>query len=159
MIKVFDLLRKIDDKVIGVVNDAYLWALDWTGIYVGTVVFICVAPSFAHWWGHMSHWLSALWLFFLIALTGNMYWMQGTGNKIAFNSYAQVNKDNPLRSFFIWFQISNLIFDLGLRKPPIEFVLDALCFLFWYLICIKIRDRDKKKFEFRLPKFAMERAS
>jgi len=107
----FEFIRKVDDKVLGVINDAYLWVLDWTGIYVGTIVFISCAPSFVHLWnGGGSRWITVIWLTMLLFFTGQLYWNQSLGNKIAFNLAADFNKAMYPRPFFYWVKYNEYIY-------------------------------------------------
>ena len=147
----------LDDKCVKMVNDAYLWVLDWTGIYVGTIIFINCAPMFSILWYKIPVWLSLIFLTCAMIMSCQLYWMQNSGNKIQLNAYAEQAKGSMWRWCFLWFNIGSLISDIFIRVTLLQVVADICAILFWYIICIKIRDREKKKF--LLPKMAMTGAS
>ena len=145
----------LDDKCVSMITDAYLWALDWTGIYVGTIIFINSAPCFALLWYKVPVWVSLFFLICVMAMSCQSYWMQNTGNKIEFNAYAEKAKGSTWRWSLLWFNVCSLAADIFIRVTLLQVMADVCAILFWYIICIKIRDREKKKFlKFLLPKMA-----
>lgn len=80
------------------------------------------------------------------------YWMQNTGNKIEFNAYAEKAKSSMWRWSLLWFNLGSLAVDIFIRVTLLQVMADVCAILFWYILCIKIRDRNKKKF--LLPKMA-----
>jgi len=83
--------------------------------------------------------------------------MQNSGNKIQFNASAEMAKGSMWRWSLLWFNVGSLISDIFIRVTLLQVMADVCAILFWYIICIKIRDREKKKF--LLPKMAMIGAS
>jgi len=150
---IFSNLYALDDKCVKMVNDAYLWALDWTGIYVGTILLINCAPGFAFLWYKLPAWMSLFFLTCVLIMACQMYWLQNSGNKIQFNAYAEMVRGAMYRWCFLGLNIGSLMADIFLNHLTLLQVLgDIDAILFWYIICIKIRDREKKKF--LLPKMA-----
>lgn len=141
-----------DDKCVKMVTEAYLWALDWTGIYVGTIIFINCAPCFALLWYKMPVWASLFFLTCVMFMSCQSYWMQNSGNKIQFNASAEMVKGSMWRWSLLWFNLGSLACDIFIRVTLLQVIADICAILFWYILCIKIRDRDKKKF--LLPKMA-----
>jgi len=91
-----------------------------------------------------------------MAMCAQTYWLQST-SKTAFNTNAEINRNSPFRSFLISFNLGSLVADLFLHVALLNMISDINLVLFWYIVCIKIRDREKKKF--LLPKMAMTGAS
>jgi len=91
-----------------------------------------------------------------MALSAHTYWLQST-SKTAFNANAEVQKNSPFRTFLVLFNFGSSVIDLFVHAALLNVICDINGVLFWYIICIKIRDREKKKF--LLPKMAMIGAS
>jgi uncharacterized protein with PQ loop repeat len=149
--KVFKALIDLDDKIVGVVNDAYLWVYDWTGVYVATVVFIVDAPEFVHMINSKETGAACIFAFFLVTLVVWLYYGQMSGNYLQFNKSAEWMQRFPLRWFFIGLSLW-LMMGHALLYKPFLVVLDVLDLVYWFVICVKIRDRNKKTFELFVPK-------
>lgn len=140
---------KVDAWVLSKIQDAYLWLLDRTGVYVGTLMFatyvyVAAGAIFAR---HESLWLW-LWMV-LLAMTG---WVAGI--RYLWQDKAQHERYNSLAMFmeqWRWRHICNVLIGMVLIFEII--ILDPLgassqiAFLVYgYLLLIKIRERDKKPF-------------
>ena len=62
MKKIIPLYMKADAYIIRRLNDAYLWALDWSGLYVGTIIFLIGIIQVMYFFGEGSYWIAAFML-------------------------------------------------------------------------------------------------
>ena len=137
---------KADAWLISKIQDAYLWLLDRTGVYVATLGFgIYVVIGLAEVMDGSMPWL---W-FVLIALVGlsvvPRYLMQDKGQNERFNALSMAMTEWRWRHL-----ISILIFDMAVVSAitlhPWGILANIGFVLYGYLSLIMIRDRDKKPF-------------
>jgi hypothetical protein len=137
---------KLDAYVLSKVQDAYLWALDRTGIYVATISFVvyagivimCLSKGYSVW-----VWLPLLG--FVGFSLGPKYLMQDRAENERFNVIAMLMQSSwwrhPLQMSMALFAFIGTV-DLD----PLEFAIDSGFILYFYLALVMIRDRDKKPF-------------
>jgi hypothetical protein len=147
MKKPIELYMKLDAYLIARLNELYLWALDWTGIYVGTLVFLSMVPSIANLIARDHMWAGAIVLFCGILMGAPRYWLQGFSTD-AFNKIALQLESQWPRHVFVWWNISELLLDFIIPefRTLLYVASDAGWLLLWYLIVLKIRERDPKHF-------------
>lgn len=145
-----DLYKKADGWLLKRLNDIYLWALDWTGLYVGTVTFLLGAESCAYMIHREWMWFAAFNLIMIVMIAAPRYYWQATGKNKLFNAVAEYFEEGFARHFFIWLSLCTI--------PSYAMdgewwgALNALCLaLNWYVFCFRIRDREKKEFKFFAP--------
>lgn len=135
--------KKFDAWVIQHFQDAYLWLLDRTGIYVGTVVFLNGVVMVLDLIRRQSMWLAAFIMIVILILSLPRYLLQGAKEYETFNHMATFEEGLPGRHIFL---VLNLI---CLALPPYTMLgaLNSVCQqVMWYLFCLRIRERDKKPF-------------
>lgn len=135
--------KKFDAWLIHHFQGAYLWLLDRTGIYVGTVIFLNGTLVILHLIQQNSMWLAAFIMVAILLISLPRYLLQGAEKYETFNQVAAFEEGMSGRHLFL---ILNLI---CLALPPYS-MLDVLNNVsqqvMWYLLCLKIRERDRKPF-------------
>lgn len=145
-----ELYKKADGWLLQSLNNLYLWAMDWTGLYVGTLCFLMGAESCAYMIHRGNHWWAAFNLIFVIAIAGPRYYWQATGNNKLFNAISSYMEEGVFRHIFIWLSLSFIPMHVSMGNwwGALDDVVLALC---WYVWCFKIRDREKKEFKLFTP--------
>lgn len=141
-------LRRLDDKVVEGFTKAYLWLFDWTGVYVGSVIGVCVAAMVAQ---SISSpklgWSSAaLDTLLLLPIAVSRWIIQHSFDGKFYNDLAEMARTHwislALRIVFILFMWVSF-----LRAPVWFWVTRDITFIaLIYLTCVKIRPREPKKF-------------
>jgi hypothetical protein len=152
--KPIDLYLKLDGLIIRRLNDAYLWALDWSGIYVGTIIFFGSVPSLYRMVSHGDMWFAAFFLFCTILIALPRYVIQGMGMIEVFNNISMQFESSAARHFLNGFNIVSLFSDAFHRHNPLDVFCDIMILFMWYTFTFKIRKRDPKTFELKVPKLA-----
>lgn len=154
----FQLFLKIDAYLIARLNDLYLWAFDWTGVFVGTIMFLNGIIPVLNMIRQDHMWSGAIFMLCTLLMSAPRYWTQSKSVE-AYNATVLLMEGSALRYFFVLFNTINLIVDFFNPKFfNIWYISsDLSLLLMWYLFMIKIRDRQKK--DFKLPSLAMEKSS
>lgn len=156
----------IDIWICRKVEEIYLWAYDWTGIYVGSCLFVCEAigacteiargPSF-----NFTTVLVLMLFGGIVSLV--LYLLQGSGNHKIFNMQAMMTEtvtfNRVIRMVFLtvaMIDVVSLFFDWNVHNIY-RAIVSASIQITFYIYTIKIRDRNKKTF--KLPKLATPRMS
>lgn len=138
-------ILKLDAWVLAKVQDAYLWAFDWIGVYIGSLIFVCgavgVLPSLRE-----GHYVFPCIIMFLISIVAYIrYSLQHSGMYEAYNTHVMSFEESAGRRIFIAFNLILMI------MPPYGFYVELGLMsniLGWYLLSVKIRKRDPKEFKF-----------
>jgi hypothetical protein len=147
---VIELYKKADGWVLKRLNDLYLWALDWTGLYVGTLCFLMGAEQAAYMISRDMGWWTAFHLFFVLLISAPRYYWQSAGMHKLFNSISEQMEMTPIRHVFVFFVLT--LIPLHVMKSNWWGVGDdIICILIWYVWCFRIRDREKKEFKILAP--------
>lgn len=137
---------KLDAWIISKVQDAYLWLLDRTGVYVATLTFGIYAVVGL---SEIMDGGSTLWCGVLIALVGfsvaPRYLMQDKGENNRFNVISMAMTSWRLRHFIIILMICSSVIS-AITLHPWAALANLGFVLYGYLFMIMIRDRDKKPF-------------
>jgi len=153
--------KKFDQWLLNRINDAYLWLYDWTGIFVATVIFLNMNLVVLACIQRQSMWIGAIVFLCGVLISTPRYYLQSKGPE-AYNKLVLFTEHFSFhaRTFFLGFYTVFFIGDLlnllnGANYfEPIASVANAML---WFLLDIKIRDRDKKTF--KQPKLAQQRSS
>lgn len=152
-----DLYSKADQWAVTKTQDAYLWLLDRTGIYLGTVCmidYIASAGCLAMRDGYMS-WIWIVFLGIFGITCAFRYWWQEKGMNDAINAGAMAFEASHFRTFGNIFFLTQIVLDVALFTRW-DFIFDVILLLAQYLGCVKIRDRDKKPFFEKKQELALE---
>lgn len=141
-------LRELDAAIIEILQEAYLWFWDRTGIYAATIIFASVVGN------HLCYGPLKTFDFFAIAFcglwTGQRYIAQAKDLR-RFNVLQGYFRDFTFRQCFPVLITTFLVIDL-IALTPWQIAGDVLFFLWTYLCCIRVRDREPKDFlSFRKP--------
>lgn len=148
-------MRKIDQWLIAKVQDAYLWAFDWTGVRVGMVIFMLAGTSNFLWWLKYGEWIAVFFIGTMGIIGVALSWMQDH-NQTCFNMIALHQETSWFRKGFTVFVLC--FFLLYLFSLDWRGIISEMCWLgYCYMICVKVRDREPKEFKFF--KLAMAGAS
>ena len=137
---------KLDQKILGVLQDAYLWLLDRTGIYVASTAFLTYAGiAVLEVSGHGSLWVWGPLLALVGLSLGPNYLMQDRAENERFNLIAMLMEGTKWRHVWNIFILQVAVF--AIITLDVRFFFVQVGFLIYgYLLLIKIRDRDKKPF-------------
>jgi hypothetical protein len=144
------MLARIDGAAIRGATAAYLWLLDWTGVYVGTVqAFLivvdscrivttpaytvankCVLLAFAGW---------------LLFAAWGAWLLQNEKEHERINLGAMRWQSLLLRKVLVVFTILMLVWDTY-RVDWNSIMLDAWMLTYGYLLCVMVRDREPPEF-------------
>lgn len=136
-----NLIAEIDNRVIRMVQEVYLWLLDRTGVYVGTLIFafgaidnFCLGLTFFR--------------FVMLALIGvwsaGRYLAQATDLR-RLNRFARNFADTWFRVPITVVLAGSLTFEVcQLNWWRVTAHASFFCWL--YLACIQVRDREPKDF-------------
>jgi len=147
------IYRKFDAWIIAGLNDLYLWLLDWTGVYIGTITFLMGAEQVAFLIYIKAAWFAAFMLLMILVNAGIRYHQQAMGLVARYNLAAEWFEKSPIRTALIAFGVGLIMADIIQYRWWYLFD-GAITQALLYLWCLKIRERQKK--EFRLPKLAMQ---
>lgn len=143
------LYRKADGWLLTKAQDAYLWLLDRTGIYVGTIMMACFSIVTVYNVATASAFSTKIilvtLLFFVSLVCIWMYYLQDKGQNEIFNSIALSWEGSTIRHGIFGYQIGGLIADLCVRDYGQAFITLFLVAII-FVQAVKIRDRDKKPF-------------
>jgi hypothetical protein len=135
-------MKRLDDWLIGIVQEAYLWLWDWTGAMVATPFFLAVILDKVCWPRH--NWLDYLFAAWMAIVAAAMYRAQSTSLK-RFNDMQRRWRDLGLRKFAIILVSAGLIFSVigsDWQKAASDFFTIA-----WILLgCVQVREREPKDF-------------
>lgn len=141
-------MQKLDDWVIDHTQNVYLWLLDRTGIYAGTVMFLAMAASVilegAPIW-------QIIFLGIFGALAAYKYYLQDKKLLTVYNAMADFERNyRVIRAIGIFITLFNVIcsvLDQDLWKGCGE----AMFVIWWYMLPVKIRDREPPEKRFWQP--------
>jgi hypothetical protein len=150
--------KQFDQWLLNRINDAYLWLYDWTGIFVATVIFLNMNLVVLACIQRQSMWIGAIVFLCGVLISTPRYYLQSKGPE-AYNKIVLASEGMSfhLRTFFLWFNTAFFISDLLKGASYLELVANVANAMLWFLMEIKIRDRDKKTF--KQPKLAQQRSS
>lgn len=139
-------MRKIDDALLIAAQRAYLWLFDWTGVYVGTLLFLL--GGLATVMDVLAYGRLRLVGYLLVGTYGLFGWwrinLQSKGDE-AYNAVAETETKNPMRWFFLLFFVFFLVQEIAQMKlADAVQTMAFICAL--YLFTVKIRPRDPKEF-------------
>lgn len=132
--------------VLSKIQDAYLWLLDRTGVYVGTLMFVCYV-----WIAAISVYRGeSLWIWMLLLaivgwVAGVRYLWQDKAQHERYNSLAMFMEQWPWNHVFNIF-LGSMFFGFMIMLNPISASQQLAFLLYSYLLMVKIRERDKKPF-------------
>jgi len=143
-------VRKVDRKVIELFTEAYLWVLDWTGVYVATVGMFFVAMDVGLtvvdrgrvWWTDAFY-------FVVMSLT----WFAPSWRRQHARMLSTINagvltwRESPVRTVLV---ISGLVLllDSALRMRSVALTASNVMMLSWfYVTCVTVRDREPREFK------------
>lgn len=147
----------LDQKILSLFQEGYLWLLDRTGVYVATVAFLIYAVIALM---EISNG-SSLWIWGpLVAFVGlaqsNAYRMQDRAQNEKFNLIAMMMEVSRLRHYFNLLLIALAL--SAMLTLDVRFFFSQFGFVaYGYVMLVKIRDRDKKPFFEKAPDLAMQR--
>lgn len=136
------MIRKLDMFLIQQTTRAYLWLYDWTGVYVGTLMFAAISISWML--QFRSFWAAVIGVMIGVPACGLRYYVQAT-DEVTYNTMAEYATRDFMRGVMLMmvvaFCVRNIIF-LSVVDAVGETMWLALC----YLITVKIRKREPKNF-------------
>jgi hypothetical protein len=135
-------LRALDQRIIDLVQEAYLWLWDRTGAYVATFLFASyVADHFC--WGPLG-WLDFFFLAFFGWWAGIRYVAQSKDLR-RLNDVQRAWRDFSPR---LYFTLVMLPFVVGhaAQLEAWKLASDGFMFLWIYLACVQVREREPKEF-------------
>lgn len=143
-------MSRIDDVMIRWATVAYLWLLDWTGVYVGTVgvgmmMFLMYWNNFVV---HPDHQTSILWVVpFLVLWALPTWWMQHLGMNKEYNRIVQKWVEFVMRKPWICVLLVMTAWEVLSRhgdgwRGSVGWLLVVA---FVYLDCVPIRDRERRE--------------
>lgn len=147
------MLRRLDAALIAALQRAYLWVLDYTGIYVGTLMATCMATCAALEFVRYSG--SGLWVMVGLdviifgGLSQLTWWMQHNRPPEVYNAHASARWTTwPLRIFLVVSVSTAVLWNL--LTEPLLYALASVSYgvavlLLNYLLCVLIRPREPKK--------------
>jgi len=153
----------LDQKILALLQESYLWLLDRTGIYVATTTFIvyalCVVIE-VFYINSLNSWIWFAVLAFVGLGLGHKYVLQDRGENDRINAVAMFMETLKSRyvldiTFWVFFLTDVISLDPGRAITMLGFL------TFNYTYVIKVRDRDKKPFFKTVEKhdLAIERGS
>lgn len=137
---------RVDAWVLSKIQDAYLWLLDRTGVYVGTLMFVSyVYVVGIFFWAYGTSWILIAILASVGITSGQRYLWQDKGKNERFNA-ASISIEgwalrHPLNLFVLFFTVFDAVI-----LDPISASSKIVFLLYSYLLIVKIRNRDKKPF-------------
>lgn len=150
------IYRKADAWIIAKLNDLYLWSLDWTGVYIGTITFLVGAEQVAYWISRDKMWFAAFMLFLMLVNAGLRYYQQAMEQIALYNAGAEWFEKSILRHMLVAFGFGTIIGE-GITGHWVSLLDSCATQFLLYLWCIKIRERQKK--DFKLPVMATQRST
>ena len=148
--KLIELYKKLDGWILKKLNEIYLWALDWTGLYVGTLCFLMGAEQVFYMITRGAMWFAALQFVFVLALSAPRYYWQAKDMQKLYNMVAeQFEGLFWLRALFIGWGLF-LLPAMVSTKNWHGFFDTIVGMALLYVWCFRIRDREKKTFNLGL---------
>lgn len=142
------MFHKIDDFIINGVQTVYLWVLDRTGVYVGSLMVANSGIAFvAGYRADASVAFKIVWaivtLSFLLQACARWFMQHHLSHNV-YNAGALVAREMPLRLYGVCFIFGTLAIDLLLLDLR-SIVINCACLLHIQSMCILIRDREPKE--------------
>jgi hypothetical protein len=146
----YKLYVKLDEYLLALCQETYLWVFDRTGIYVATVMFMlyAVVAALQLLLNQGSPWVWLPLIVFVGLSASTQYRLQDKG-PVPFNAMSLAVRSLPLRFYVNFFMLSLLLaqaFSLVIRFDLAGFISQVLFVLYGYFQVVLIRDRDKKPF-------------
>lgn len=155
----FQLYAKLDETVVARLNDLYLWALDWTGVYVGTLIFLNAILPAMNAIQRDHSWVAAILMFCTLITAAPRYYLQGMSteayNRLVLGQIGVFISRTVFNSLNVLLLVMHILMHIKEGSGLLPIASDINMIFMWYLVDIKVRDREKK--DFRLPKLAMEK--
>lgn len=135
-------MKKFDAKLIDIVQNAYLWVWDRTGIYVSTLLFILYVGD--HFFWAALKWFDFIFLAWAGLWCSYLYVVQSKDLR-RLNDDLRQWRDFAVRPYLMILSFSIVMVDvLSLNAWHLA---SDICWLGWgYLACIQVRDREPKEF-------------
>lgn len=143
------MLNKIDEFIIARATAAYMWLLDWTGVYVGSVGFTLMVLDVG--WHEIvigrSKWYWVVMLTIGLIWGGYKWRLQHAAKNEKFNAEAKEWTEGFSRGLMV--RVMLVIAVVYVATGQWQWAVGWLPFVCWvYLNCVLIRDREKKQLEF-----------
>lgn len=134
---------KLDRRVLDLVQDAYLWLLDWTGVRVGSLCFATWSAQIV-----LKHepvdWVDG---FFICGWGLLMFWRyaeQGWNTR-RYNDAARAWRDSPFR--LMWLAIiAGAALAAVARLDTLLLIGDGWNLVTCYLLAVQVREREPREF-------------
>jgi hypothetical protein len=139
-------MREIDERLQRWTTEAYLWLLDWTGVYVGTLLFVVMVVDCVFSWPIMER-SNAGKTFDLIVsvLLPSSTWLRQSRGPRVFNVEALWWRGCVARSALLLVLVVSVILGAAqLNWQKIAWWIP--CFAMVYLMGVLIRDREPREF-------------
>jgi hypothetical protein len=148
-----EIYKKADAWLVARINDLYLWVFDWTGMFVATFIFLDMTIVVLSCIQRQSMWIGAMVFLCSTLISLPRYILQNKGPE-AYNRLVLAGGRGSfyVRTFFLFFNGTFLITDTIKGAGYLELAANFANIALWFLMEIKIRDRQKK--DFKLPKLA-----
>ena len=135
------MFRKIDDRILAVVQAAYLWIYDRTGVTVGMLSF--ATPVVGVVIDNHINWFSYVYALILLLDGWYMHNDQVKERIAKHNARAERSRLSLWRTMFLTFMLVFVLTDaIALTGGINETVSDALFLLWGYVAILKIRKRE-----------------
>lgn len=139
------MVRKWDNFLIDSMQRAYLWLLDWTGVYVGTLLLFTFVATLVlrgfNWW----NWAELFGLVLMLAWCGWKYSQQATDRIELFNASSEYNRTSWLRDCLNVMLVMSAVIAI-VKNQWGEIGAETLWFVMGYLMTVKLRKREPKEF-------------
>jgi hypothetical protein len=132
-------LAEVDAKLIDLIQAAYLWLYDRTGVYIATIATALILAGAAL---IRLDWISLGMTGFLILLFSPLYLLQAFNQQSSINATARVERHSKVRYGFL---LAMLILIPDYRPGYMAWGL-LTTIASGYMRCIQIRDREPKDF-------------
>src|SRR5258705_7769670 len=146
-----EIYRKAHAWVLAKLNDLYLLVYDWTGMFVATFIFLDMNLVVLACLQRESMWIGAIVFVCGTLISLPRYVLQSKGPE-AYNKIVLAGEGWSFyaRTFFVFFNGSFLVTDMIKGVTWLELSANVANMSLWFLLEIKIRDRQKK--DFKLPR-------
>ena len=148
------MLTRIDNALIQFHQAAYLWLLDRTGVYLGTLMManalagnLHMYSSTAERWGFSSRVALFLLCTGLMGMVSARVWLlQKNGAYLAHNLMAlRIQTFRIIRGGFFAFMLPVMLEEIY-RLEVFSFLDSLLAVSLQYLLCVQLREREPKSF-------------
>lgn len=134
-------IHKLDNWIIEVVQESYLWIWDRTGIYIGTLIFAACVGDRAF-WGSVD-WLGFIWLGFMGMQAAWRYLAQSKDLR-ELNDMQRMYCELTLR--FVCALLFFFFLAVSVIEGNFRHIISNVFALMWiYLFCVQVRERDPKE--------------